>query len=284
MQNFSHLTEIIIEAVLAGKDVALQYFKSDTNIDIKTKEHSRDFVTKADTEVQATIEQTILQLMLKSGYNQNEIGFLGEEGLVKSGRFTFIIDPIDGTKNFISGLDIFGISIALYQDNQPISAIICAPAYNKLYLAEKGKGAWMINREKISKLKVEPCSLNNAVINFDVNSSISSMKGVRESMISELSPLVRTIRMVGSSTIETCWTAENIFNFAIFARQKAWDIAAGKIILEEAGGTITDWCGMNFNIDPTDGNKKYFAVAAEKNSLRQILPYLDISSLNNIFD
>lgn len=282
--NFSSIVSILETAVNAGHEVCLKYYKTDQDLEISTKEHRTDLVTKADIETQRIIQETITRLMLEAGYVDEEIGFFGEEeSLFKTGRVTFLIDPIDGTKNFTSGLDIFGISVAAFDRGAPVAGVIAAPAFDRIYLAETGKGAWLKENGSLKKLQTQPCTLGNGVINFDINSNFPDMKGIRESMISELSPLVRTIRMLGSSTIETCWTAENIINFAVFARQKAWDIAAGKIILEESGGSMVDWRGMEFDIDPTDPNKRYFAVAAERSSVRQILPYLDIASLNNMF-
>ncbi len=284
MPSFSKITEILQQVITEANQIALKYFKDQTDLDIKTKQHRTDIVTKVDIEVQNLIQNSILREMTKAGFAESEIGFLGEEGLVKPGKYIFLIDPIDGTKNFVSRFDIFGIAVCVFVDKQPLAGVISAPAYQKIYMLKKNKGAWLRHKDELIQLQTKSCDLSNAVVNFDINSNIPEMKGVRESMISVLSPLVRTIRMVGSSTLETCWVVENIFNFAIFGRQKAWDIAAGKLILEEANGVMVDWSGMNFDVDPFDHDRRYFAVAANKQSVHQILPYLDIASLNNILD
>lgn len=281
--NFSTLTNKLQEAVLLGREVVWQYFKTGLVGNLGTREGIASLVAQASTEVQTTIEQAIVRSLLEIGYSSDDIGFVSEKNTTKLTRLTFLIDPLNGGKNFGCGLDIFGLAVAVYDRNQPIAGVVCTPAQGKVYIAEKGQGAWVKTGDKMSQLRVAPCSLSGAVVNFDLNDNLKTTTGSQNSMISALSPLVRTIRTIGSSAVGACWTAENIFNFAVFGHQKAWNIAAGKLLLEEAAGSMIDWRGMDFAVDPTDISKNYFAIAGHPDSLKQILPYLDINSLSQNF-
>ena len=196
-------------------------------------------------------------MCIRDRYSTTEVGFLGEEELFKPGKFMFVINPLDGTKNFYQQQKHFAIAVALFVEAQLQLAAIATPAHKKIYLAEKHTGSWVDQNGQWQPLKIQPCNLNQAIVNCDTH----QIQFIELTLIPSLAPIVKSINKLKSSSVELAWTAENVLNLTILSNQKIWDIAAGKLIVEEAGGTVVDWRNMPFELDPLDPESRYFAVA-----------------------
>jgi len=164
-------------------------------------------------------------------------GILGEETTKRNleGEYLWIIDPLDGTHNYIRNIDVFGVSVGLLYKGEFILGVIYIPKDDELYVGERGNGAYK-NGKKIfvsSKENLKECS-----ISFD-----SSIRYLPQRMLKDLGKLaenVFNIRMFGSSARTLSYIAEGKLDAAIEYNDKPWDFAAGVCLIEEAGGKFTD--------------------------------------------
>ncbi len=271
--NLSPVTKLLEQAVRSAGKLALTHFY---NPNTTYQSDQKQPVTKVDLEIQNFLQEFLTQGMQAAGYATEEVGFLGEEELFKPGKFIFVIDPLDGTKNFCQQQKHFAIAIALFIQNQLQAAAIATPAQKKIYLAQKQTGSWVEHNGQWQPLQSKPCNLNQAIVNCDTH----QIKFIELTLIPSLTPIVKSINKLNSSSVELVWVAENVFNLVVLTNQKIWDIAAGKLIVEEAGGTVVDWRNMPFELDPLDSEVRYFAVAGHPLNIQQILPYLNIGVLN----
>jgi myo-inositol-1(or 4)-monophosphatase len=274
--NLSPLTNLLAEAVKLAGNLALTRFHSPSSIQTSYKSKHKELVTQVDLEIQDFLQEFLTQGMQAAGYNPKEVGFLGEEGLFQPGKYMFVIDPLDGTKNFCQQQKHFAIALALFVQSQLQMAAIATPAHNKIYLAQKHTGSWVAQNGYWQPLKSQPCSLNQAIVNCDTH----QIRFLESTLIPSLAPIVKSLNKLKSSSVELAWTAENIFNLTILTNQKIWDIAPGKLIVEEAGGAVVDWRNLPFELDPLDPEARYFAIAGHPQNLQQILPYLNIGVLD----
>lgn len=198
----------------------------------KTKSNWKDLLTKNDIESEKIILETLQSIF-------PEDRFITEEAHAAESpsKRTWVIDPIDGTTNYVSGLPFYAISIALITDNGPRVGVVYAPLLKKMYTAERGKGAFC-NNKRITLRKTQ--HLNEAVIAFGFN----YFKDAKlKAWIEKYAPLinaVRDARRFGSAALDCCLVAEGTLSAYVEPALKPWDIAAGKLIIEETGAKLTD--------------------------------------------
>ena len=197
-----------------------------------------DFVTKTDKKV----EKIIIEELEKA---RPKYGFIAEEsGERKNEReFNWVIDPIDGTSNFMHGIPHFAISIALEKNGEVISGIVCDPIKNETFYAEKGRGAYLNNRRiRVSSRK----SLDEVIGLYGCQQMIKIDGNKFFDQIKKASSQIHKLRNYGSAALDFTYVAAGRADFAWYDHLNYWDYAAGKIILLEAGGTITDFAGKSF--------------------------------------
>lgn len=200
----------------------------------------RDLVTKIDLQIEKKIRQTILQ-------NFPDAKIIGEEfGQSEVGPhdLVWLIDPIDGTTNFIQGLPTCCVSIALWQGNQPLLGITYNPAADQLFFAEKGKGT-KLNGKKISVSNIN--KLDDAFGGLGWGRDVPWAEENFPKLLHQL----RKVRTLGSTAMEISYVAKASYDFQIQGRIKIWDFAAAAVILTEAGGTITDFAGQPVSLSTT---------------------------------
>ena len=192
------------------------------------------------TEIDLAAERKIVEL-IKEKYPQDNI--LSEENEFQTFKsdFRWIIDPLDGTHNYIHSIEIFGTSIALEFKGRMILGVIYLPLIDKLYLAEKDKGAYLNGR----RMKVSQRKLENSTMVYD--SSIRYHKKPILGTLEKIVDKVFNIRMLGSSVYHLSYIAEGKIDLDIEFNDKLWDFAAGLLLIEEAGGKATDFQGKKWN-------------------------------------
>jgi myo-inositol-1(or 4)-monophosphatase len=171
--------------------------------------------------------------------------FITEEksSIIDPNASNWIIDPLDGTHNYISGLPFSGISIGLAHGNQFNLGVIFFPMEDRLYYAVKGQGAYL-NHQSI---EVNPSpALSKAIVCFD-NQFHLNKKSM--SYYQKLTERTFTTRILGTATNDLCMTAEGTIGGRIWVNTKICDIAAGIIIVSEAGGKITNFDGTNCTLN-----------------------------------
>ncbi|OGG15180.1 hypothetical protein A2773_04820 [Candidatus Gottesmanbacteria bacterium RIFCSPHIGHO2_01_FULL_39_10] len=265
------MIEVIEKAAREAGKLLMEYFKKGVNVSYKGAHN--DLLTEADTASQTKIQQVITDELIKKGIDKSEIGFLGEENLLTQGKYTFIIDPLDGTVNFASGFKYFCIPIALFIANRITAGVVYNPSENILYLAEKGKGAYKIIDNKEIPLKVVRKELKNSLISFLLSKNATVVNRQLE-FISKIYPMVRGLRSTHATALDICLCAENVFQISHHSGCSIWDLAAAELILQEAGGVVLDKNGDEIQYDLTDPNKKYFYMAGSAEIVAEILKYV----------
>jgi len=206
-----------------------------------SKKGPGDFVTNSDKRTEKII-------MNELSLARPDYSFLAEEsGLSnKSNEFRWIIDPIDGTTNFLHGISNFAISIGLEKNKEIICGMIFNPITNEMFYAEKGKGAYLNNsRIRVSSRKnIDECVILTG-------GPVLSYKN-KEIFFKEYENVTRKVaatRKLGSSALDLAYLASGRCDGVFERNLNYWDIAAGIIIVKEAGGTITDFKGGNKYIE-----------------------------------
>lgn len=228
-------------AIKAGK-IVMKDFGKETKVEAKG---IRDIVTKYDRASEEFIKKEILKK-----FPDHE--FLGEEsGKTKSkSEYTWIVDPIDGTKNFARKIPLFAISIALYKKGKPLIGVVHNPVLQETFWAEKGKGAFKSSPwQKTHRIHVsKTTALVNAILvtGFHPKSTRKNLP-----IFAHLAAKTFGMRRTGSASIDLCYVASGLFDGFWEFDLKPWDIAAGVLILEEAGGKATNFDGspLDFKLE-----------------------------------
>lgn len=225
------------EAVRAGATQLQFYFNGDFKI--SNKQGINNLVTEADH----ASEKAIIDVIRKA-YPDHFI--LSEEKgeLVTESEYKWIIDPIDGTVNFANGIPICCVSIGVEKNGEMILGAVFNPLMNEFFFAEKGKGA-TLNEKKISVGKKDKVTNSNLVTGFPYT-YLDSPNGplqVFDKLIRRGIP----VRRLGSAALDLCWVAAGRFDGFYEHSLNAWDSAAGFLIVEEAGGRVTDFAGSPYS-------------------------------------
>jgi myo-inositol-1(or 4)-monophosphatase len=197
------------------------------------KKAPADFVSAADLKA----EQTIFEALTKArpGYS-----FLGEErGLIEGTdkTHTWIVDPLDGTTNFLHALPHFAINIALQREGAVVAAVTYNPAANELFWAEKGKGAYVNDR----RLRVAARTrLEESVFATGIPFLGHGQHGRFLKELHQVSQRVAGVRRFGSAALDLAWVAAGRYDGYWERDLSPWDIAAGVLLVTEAGGKVTD--------------------------------------------
>ncbi|MGQ9618787.1 MAG: inositol monophosphatase family protein, partial [Candidatus Aminicenantia bacterium] len=239
--NFSKLREEIIEnakriALDAGKILKKRFGKSNRI----TFKGDINLVTEADFLSQDFIKKSIRDL-----YPHHSI--LSEEGLeIKSNSpFRWVIDPLDGTTNFAHGLPIFSISIAVEYEGKIFAGVVYNPFLNELFWAEIENGAFLGKRRiRVSRTKALNRSLLATGFPYDIREDSNN----NLDNFSKFALRAQAIRRMGSAAIDLCYVACGRFDGFWELKLFPWDVAAGILIVEEAGGEVSDFKGKSIDL------------------------------------
>jgi myo-inositol-1(or 4)-monophosphatase len=192
-----------------------------------------NFVTAADHRSEEIIYRELSKARPGYGFLMEERGLV--EGRDKTHRW--LVDPLDGTTNFLHGLPIFCVAIALEREGEIVCALVYNPILDELYTAEKGQGAFVNSRRlRVAARK----SLTDCVISTGIP---HRGRGDHQKFLSECKALmeqVSGIRRTGSAAIDLAWVAAGRFDGYVEHNLQAWDVAAGILLVREAGGFATD--------------------------------------------
>ena len=236
-ENFSKELVTAIDASNAAARLIRSYFKGNFNVDIK---EDMTPVTEVDIKAENTIKDIILNAF-------PDYGFYGEETCRenKNSEYTWLVDPIDGTKGFVRGYPFFSTQIALMHHDEIILGVSNAPIFDEVIFAEKGKGAWMNNKQMhISNTK-------------DIVSSTISTGNLKTIALSEnwmnLGKIVsKADRIRGYGDFyHYHLLASGKIDVVIESDVNILDVAALSLIIEESGGVFTDFQGKRSNLDTT---------------------------------
>ncbi len=230
-----HYKEVAVSAARAAGQILMDNLGTLSPDEINSKMRF-DFVTRVDKESEARIVE-----ILRKAFPDH--GFLAEEAHRDHvGGFRWIIDPLDGTTNYIHSVPIFSVSIAMEIDGEPVLGVVYDPVRQELFTAEKSGGAFLNERP----IRVSPVALPEAALlatgfPFRVKHLLESYQRSFHRLFMQVSG----IRRAGSAALDLCYVACGRFDGFWELDLKPWDLAAAKVILEEAGGIMTDFAGGN---------------------------------------
>ncbi|AJY74387.1 inositol monophosphatase family protein [Paenibacillus beijingensis] len=218
-------------------------------LDLKMSSH--DLVTEVDKGSERLIRGLI-------GTHFPNHSFLGEEGVepgpeasakaledVREAEYLWIVDPIDGTTNFVHGFPFFVVSIALAHRGEVILGVIYDPSKDELFIAEKGKGAY-VHGKPIEVSKEDTLQSSLVATGFPAEQRYAlplNMKGIQH-----LAPKVRNIRSAGSAALHLAYVAAGRLSGFWEIGLNSWDLAAGALLIQESGGRVTDTEGAEYHL------------------------------------
>jgi myo-inositol-1(or 4)-monophosphatase len=203
----------------------------------------RDMVSDVDLEVERRVREFLRA-------RSPETGFVGEEDENASGDgdLQWVMDPIDGTANFVKGIPLYSISLALVAGDEPVLGIIEVPAFGCRYSAAAGWGAYCDG----ARIRVRPTTrLKDAIVSFGdyaVGEHAETKNRLRLAVTSRLAAQAQRVRMFGSAAIDLAWLAHGRTDAAVVLGGHPWDIAAGVILVREAHGLVVDAKGEAHNV------------------------------------
>ena len=230
MQGSANLNVMVKAARRAARGL-LKDFREVENLQVSSKAPG-DFVSKADIAAEAALKEELLGA-------RPTYGWLGEEGGEIAGQDPtrrWIVDPLDGTTNFLHGIPHWSISIALEHKGEIVAGVIYDAPKDEMFMAEKGQGAWLNTQRR---LRVSQRSRVTEGL-FGVGLPF----GVRGDLPAMLKDLARVLpgsagaRRMGSAALDLAWVAAGRFDGFRERRLNPWDIAAGLVIVREAGGFV----------------------------------------------
>jgi myo-inositol-1(or 4)-monophosphatase len=220
-----------------------------------------NFVTAADRKAEETIYAELAKA--RPGY-----GFLGEEGGEREGAdktHTWVVDPLDGTTNFLHGIPHFAISIALVREGVAVAGVVYNPISDDLFIAERGKGAFL-NDQRIrvaARKRLHDCVVACGLPHYGRG---DLELGARETTAMQTE--VAGLRRFGAASLDLAWIAAGRIDGYWERNLKPWDIAAGLALVREAGGFVTDMIGKDADYLTAD------IVAGSDTLLRQMVKVL----------
>ncbi len=246
MSTASALLQVMIAAARKAGRKLKRDFGEVSELQVSRKGPS-DFVTKADLQA----EQTLVEELSKArpGY-----GFLAEERGVVEGSdktHTWIVDPLDGTTNFLHGLPHFAVNIALERrDAGIVAAVTYNPATDELFWAEKGRGAWLGDTRRLrvaARRNLSDCILATGIPFQGHGQHTRFLKELHQ-----VAPRVAGVRRFGSAALDLAYVAAGRFDGYWERDVKPWDIAAGALLITEAGGAVTTVDGGPWTPEATE--------------------------------
>lgn len=230
------LTEIILKA----GDLLMEKFGFQHKIEFKAEGKYKEY-PQVVSSIDLLVEEFLVGLIMKK-YPDHHI--LSEEtaSILMEDGYTWIIDPIDGTTHFLRGIPAFSVSIAIQHKDEVVMGAVYAPYYKSLYLAEKGEGS-LHNQKSIGVSKI--ATLKEALVATSVYQSYK-IQGFEKSFFNVIKQ-IKNLRMFASSALDMCYVASGELDARIFANTEPWDHTAAALIVEEAGGKVTDWFGNKWS-------------------------------------
>ena len=228
MQGSANLNIMMKAARKAGRSL-VKDFREVENLQVSSK-GAGDFVSKADIAAEAILKEELMGA-------RPTYGWLAEEGGEEAGKDPtrrWIVDPLDGTTNFLHGLPHWAISIALEHKGEIVSGVIYDPAKDEMFYAEKGEGAWLNDSQRLR------VSGRNRMIEsiFATGVPFGGRRDLPETLqdLARIMPTCAGVRRWGSAALDMAYVAAGRYEGYWERNLNAWDLAAGLIIVKEAGG------------------------------------------------
>ena len=225
------------------------------------RKHAHDYVSYVDKGSEKQIVSALRQLLPEAGFITEEGTTKMEEGRCKmeedsaispqSSALTWVVDPLDGTTNFIHQYAPYAVSIALLQGKEILIGVVYEVCHDECYCAWKGGGAYVELKGESLKLKVSNQKIQGALLCLQLPYNSDAYKPVIKHLIDKLYGNVGSVRMCGSAAMALCYVASGRYDGYAEKYIGQWDFMAGALIVKEAGGMVTNYEGSE---DFTQGN------------------------------
>lgn len=233
---YSEILDTAIAAARAGGEVLLRHWQpgGGRGLDVERKARN-DLVSQADREAEDSILEVVRDRF-------PDHGVLAEEGGVSrgDGEYEWLIDPLDGTTNYVQGLPIWCVSVACRERGRLVAAAVLEPLGGNLYAAGAGMGVtWNGRRARVSENRETRDAFLATGFPFKAHSALEPFLRVFFDVFHQ----VRAIRRCGAAALDLAHVAVGIYDGFFELRLSPWDVAAGTLLIEEAGGRVTDFDG-----------------------------------------
>lgn len=231
----SALLNIMVQAARKAGRSLTRDFGEVENLQVSRKGPA-DFVSNADNRAEKIIFEELSKARPTYSFLMEETGEVqGTDGLHR-----WVVDPLDGTTNFLHSIPLFATAIALERNGEVVASVIYNPIMDELFTAEKGGGAWLNNKRlRVAGRK----NLSDAVIVTGIKLTGTPDDARTLKQLALVSPACAGIRRTGSASTDLAWVAAGRFDAYWEARLGPWDIAPGLLMVREAGGFVTDYAG-----------------------------------------
>lgn len=231
----THFLEVAVQAAQRAARIQLDY-RGKARVEFKS--NTTDLVTEADRLCEKVIHETLSQAF-------PDHGFVGEEsGEERSdSRYRWIVDPIDGTTNYAHGVPLYAVSIALADEQGPLVGVVYAAALDELFTAERGKGAFL-NGQRLQVSKAASLEESLLVTGFPYDLGTGELRNLNH--FRAFTVRTRGVRRLGSAAIDLAWVAAGRLDGFWELDVHPWDVAAGVLLVQEAGGKVTTLAGEPF--------------------------------------
>ena len=209
---------------------------------VEQKQGEANFVTEFDVKIQQFLVEKLSAMIPDASFFGEEETEGNQAGRLSEG-FTFIIDPIDGTTNFIRGSASYSVCIALMNGDKQVCGVVHVPALDTTYFAEAGKGAFAVRGGVTGQIHVSGYGLDGAIIAMGTSPYREKLVTKSFDLTKKLLTKAADIRRSGSAALDICYVAEGVYDLMFELSLYAWDFTAASIILTEAGGVFSDLNG-----------------------------------------
>ena len=231
------LIDVAITAAKKGGEAILKYYETSVRREVKA---DKSFVTAADKDAETAILNEIQTHFPGHGILSEE-----SEEQKSTSPYSWVIDPLDGTANFVNGIPLFAVSIAVLKDGQPVAGVVYQPVGDSLYAAEKGKGlTW-----KGKSVRVSDGGTEHAMISFG---PAKNEKERLNKMLGNAEQFVKSKRYLGCTALELAFVARGGTEGFVCIGLNKWDYAAGVLLVLEGGGMVTDFKGEPWRFGSSD--------------------------------
>jgi len=225
-------TRVALSAAQAGGEVLRSYFDKNIRVDYKGEINP---VTDADRRSQ----RVVFDIISGNFPDHSTMGEEGEESATsRNSEYCWIVDPLDGTVNFIHRIPLFCVSVALMHRGSIVSGVVHVPLMNETFVAQRGGGAWL-NGKRIAVSSAD--RLVRALVVMGFPYYVHSRPGRTVKNLVNVLTKVQGVRRLGSAAIDLAYVAMGRCDAFWEEGLSAWDVAAGSLLVEESGGSVTDY-------------------------------------------
>jgi myo-inositol-1(or 4)-monophosphatase len=234
-----------------------------------TPKGERDYASDLDFQIERQLRDHLRQATPHIGFFGEEEGAVGDDGELR-----WVLDPIDGTVNFVHGLPLYAISLALRSGQQPVLGVIDLPALNTRFHAAVGTGAFC-GAQRLA-VPPPPADLAAAIVaigDYAVGERAETKNRIRLGVTTRLAARVLRVRMLGAAAIDLAWLAQGLIDASVTISNNPWDMSAGVVLARETGHHVVDTSGNDYSLQSNA------TIAAHPDILPALLANLDLSDM-----